>query len=157
MTTILVDADACPVKEETYRVAKRYGLPVLLISDSWLRTPREDWIELVVVKHDGQLDAADDVIVERTEAGDVVVTDDIILASRCLEKGASVLSPRGRVFDEDSIGGALATRELMAELREMGEVTGGPSPFGKRDRSSFLQKLDQTIQALRRNRGAAGH
>ncbi len=150
MTTILVDADACPVKEETYRVAKRYGLPVLLVSDTWMRVPNEPWIELVVVRHDGQLDAADDVIVERSSPADVVVTEDIVLASRCLEKGARVLSPRGRVFDADSIGGALASRELMAELREMGEVTGGPAPFGKRDRSAFLQRLDQTIQALKR-------
>jgi uncharacterized protein len=151
-TTIYVDADSCPVKEETYKVAKRYGLNVVLVAAQWLRIPAEPWLQLEVVKHDGQLDAADDWIAQRAGTADVVVTQDIVLASRCLENSARVISPRGRCFTPDSIGEALATRELMADLRETGEVSGGPPPFAKRDRSSYLQALDQTIQAIRRGR-----
>ncbi len=147
---IFVDADACPVKEEVYRVAQRYGIDVKLVSNSWLRTPREDWLELVIV--DGELDAADAWIVEHVSEDDIVVTADIPLAADCLKKGARVLGPRGRPFTEDSIGGALATRELLSQLRDMGEVTGGPPPFQKRDRSQFLQALDQMIQAARRKK-----
>lgn len=149
---ILVDADACPVKDEVYRVAKRYGLRVVLVAAQWLRVPTEPWIELVVVRSDGQLDAADDRIVEESGARDIVVTDDILLAGRCLERGARALSPRGRVFSPDTIGDAIAVRELMAGLRESGEVVGGPPPFGKRDRSEFLQRLDQAVQEVRRGR-----
>ncbi|MGW8265392.1 MAG: YaiI/YqxD family protein [Longimicrobiales bacterium] len=150
MPKIFVDADACPVKEEVYRVAKRYGTPVVLVANQWMRVPREAGIELVVVEEAGGLDDADHYIVAGAEADDVVVTDDIILASRCLEKGARALTPRGRIFTPDTIGEALATRELMADLREAGAVTGGPAPFEKRDRSNFLQRLDQLMQAARR-------
>jgi uncharacterized protein YaiI (UPF0178 family) len=147
---ILVDADACPVKQETYKVAKRYQLPVTLVANSWMRVPTEAWIELVVVKEAGGLDDADHWIVEQATDTDIVVTEDIILASRCLEKGSRVLNPRGRVFTTASIGEALATRELMAGLREMGEITGGPRPFEKRDRSVFLQRLDELVHTVRR-------
>jgi len=150
MLKIFVDADACPVKDEVYRVAKRYGVPVVLVANQWMRVPLEDWIDLVVVKEAGDLDDADHHIAEAAEAGDIVVTDDIILASRCLEKGSRALTPRGRIFTPESIGEALATRELMADLRESGAITGGPAPFEKRDRSSFLQRLDELVQAVRR-------
>ena len=150
MTDIYVDADACPVKDEVYRVAERYGLSVLLVSNAWLRAPHEDWVELVVVGE--ELDAADAWIVEHVTEHDIVVTADIPLAALCLEKGAGVLGPRGRPFTKDSIGGALATRELMSQLREMGEVSGGPAPFEKRDRSQFLQALDQMVHAIRKRR-----
>ncbi|MFO8174256.1 MAG: YaiI/YqxD family protein [Longimicrobiales bacterium] len=145
-----MDADACPVKDEVYKVAKRYGLQVTLVSDSWFRVPTEPWIQLEVVKETGDLDAADDWIVERVGADDIVVSEDIILASRCLEQKARVLNPRGRVFTPESIGEALATRELMADLREAGTITGGPAPFGKADRSQFLQRLDEIINQVRR-------
>jgi len=150
MPKIFVDADACPVKEEVYRVAKRYGAPVVLVANQWMRVPSESWIELVVVKEAGGLDDADHHIAEAAEAEDIVVTDDIILASRCLEKGARALTPRGRILTPETIGEALATRELMADLREAGAVTGGPAPFDKRDRSNFLQRLDELFQAIRR-------
>lgn len=132
-------------------MAKRYGLRVVLVSAQWLRVPPEPWLKLEVVKDGGQLDAADDRIVDIAGPGDIVVTEDILLAGRCLEEGAQVLSPRGRTFTEDSIGEAIATRELMADLRESGEITGGPAPFGKRDRSNFLQGLDAAVQKLRRS------
>ena len=148
MPTVFVDADACPVKGEVFRVAERYGARVVLVANQWMRVPTEPWIELVVVKEAGGLDDADHHIVAEAEADDIVVTDDIILASRCLEKGARVLTPRGRVFTPATIGEALATRELMADLREAGAVTGGPAPFGKRDRSEFLQRLDEIFQAI---------
>jgi hypothetical protein len=120
------------------------------VSNSWLRTPREDWLELVIV--DGELDAADAWIIEQVVKDDIVITADIPLASECLKKGARVLGPRGRPFTEDSIGSALATRELLSQLRDMGEMSGGPPPFEKKDRSQFLQALDQMIQAVRRGR-----
>ena len=118
MTNIYVDADACPVKDEVYRVAQRYGLGVVLVSNAWLRAPNEEWLELVIVGD--ELDAADAWIVEHVTEDDIVVSADIPLAALCLAKGAGVLGPRGRPFTEDSIGGALATRELMSQLREMG-------------------------------------
>ncbi len=148
MLHIFVDADACPVKQEVYRVAKRYGLNVTLVANSWLRTPDEPWIGLEVVT-DG-FDAADDWIAERVEADDIVVTADILLASRCLQTGARVIGSSGRPFTEDNIGEAVATRELLAELRVGGELTGGPPPMEKRDRSRFLQQLDEMIQSIRR-------
>ena len=148
MTDIYVDADACPVKDEVYRVAERYGLKVRLVSNTWLRAPNEEWIEVVVVG--AELDAADAWIVEHVSENDIVVTADIPLAALCLEKGSSVLGPRGRPFTKESIGEALATRELMSQLREMGEVSGGPPPFEKRDRSQFLQALDQIVHAIRK-------
>ena len=145
---IFVDADGCPVKEEVYRVAKRYQLDVTLVSNAWMRIPRAARLRQVVVP--GGLDAADDWIVEHVGENDIVVSDDIPLASRSLKKGALVLSPRGRVHTENSIGDALASRDLMSHLRELGTVTGGPAPFEKRDRSRFLERLDATIQAVRR-------
>lgn len=147
---IYVDADACPVKDEVYRVAQRYGIHVTLVSNKWLCTPREDWLELVIV--DGELDAADAWVIEQVAEDDIVITADILMASECLKKGARVLGPRGRPFTEDSIGSALATRELLSQLRDMGEMTGGPPPFQKRDRSQFLQALDQMVQAVRRRK-----
>ena len=149
---ILVDADSCPVKNEVYRVAKRYEVDVVLVSERWQRVPKEPWIELIVVKNEGRLDAADDRIVDEAGPAAIVVTEDILLAERCLEIGASVLSSRGRVFTEEMIGEAVATRTLMAELRDSGEITGGPAPFQKRDRSEFLQKLDEIIQKTRLRR-----
>jgi uncharacterized protein YaiI (UPF0178 family) len=147
LLVIFVDADACPVKQEVYRVAKRYGLKVTLVSNSWMRTPHEDWLEMVVVE--GQFDAADDWIVEHVSENDIVISGDVPLASRCLEKGAQVLAPTGRVFTQDSIGEALASREFLSYLRDLGTITEGPTPFEKRDRSRFLQRLDDAIQAVR--------
>lgn len=144
MVTIFVDADGCPVKEEIYRVARRHGLPVRVVANSWMRTPNDSLVELEVVS--GAFDAADDWIVEQVTENDLVVTADIPLAARCLEKGAAVLGHRGRPFTEDSIGEALASRELMTQLREMGVVSGGPKPFNPRDRSSFLHSLDEAIR-----------
>jgi uncharacterized protein YaiI (UPF0178 family) len=151
-TRIFVDADSCPVKDEVYRVARRYELEVRVVSASWLRLPRDPLIRLEVVRETGNLDAADDRIVEQVEAGDVVISDDILLAARCLEKGAHPFTPLGREFTPDSIGEAVATRELMAGLRETGAVTGGPSPFTKSDRSRFLQQLDLIVNRLRRKK-----
>ncbi|MDG5816226.1 YaiI/YqxD family protein [Chitinispirillales bacterium ANBcel5] len=150
MLHIYVDADACPVKEEVYRVAQRYGLEVTLVANSWMRTPNYHWLRLVVVKDD-KLDAADDWIAEQAGEGDIVVTADIPLASRCLKNGALVTGCTGREFREDTIGDALASRELMSELRESGFQMGGPPPFQKKDRSRFLQKLDEMIQRVRRS------
>lgn len=147
---ILVDADACPVKDEVYRVAKRYSLDVKLVSNAYIRAPREDWLEVVAVS--GEPDAADDWIAEASAPDALVVTADIPLAARCVEKGARVLTPRGRVLDATAIGDALATRNLMTHLRELGEETGGPSSFTGRDRSEFLQRLDEMINRMRRER-----
>ena len=148
MLHVFVDADACPVKQEVYRVAGRYRLEVTLVTNSWMRTPNESWIALEVVK-DG-LDAADDWIVEHVQAHDIVVTADIPLASRCLKKGASVIGSTGKPFTEVNIGEVVATRDLLSDLRGAGEITGGPPPITKRDRSRFLQQLDQVIQSIRR-------
>jgi hypothetical protein len=148
---LYIDADACPVKDETYRVARRYGLQVTLVANSWMQTPPGDWLELVVVG--GKFDEADDWIVEQVGEDDIVITADIPLAARCLEKGAEVLGPKGRPFTRESIGDALATRELMSQLRDLGQVTGGPAPFEKRDRSNFLQELDKVIHAIRKRHG----
>ncbi|MBS1785000.1 MAG: YaiI/YqxD family protein [Acidobacteria bacterium] len=149
MITLLVDADACPVKEEIYRVARRLDLRVILVSNSRLAIPKEDRFELVVVAK-GALDAADDWIADRADAASIVITQDIPLAARALAKGAKALDPRGRVFTDESIGDALATRDLMAQLRDMGEVSGGPAPFTDKDRSRFLQSLDTVVQKLKR-------
>ena len=145
---IYVDADACPVKKEVYRVANRYRLRVTLVTNSWMRTPKEEWILLKVVA-DG-FDAADDWIVEQLQPLDIVITADILLANRCLKKGARALGHSGNPFTEDNIGHAVATRDLLSELRSTGEITGGPPPLKKRDRSRFLQHLDNTVQAIRR-------
>ena len=154
MTTIYVDADGCPVKNEVYRVAKRFGLKVFLVSNSRMGIPQEELFELVIVNE--QFDAADDWIVEQVRDNDIVVSADIPLAARCLEKDARVIDPRGRVFTKESIGDALANRELMAYLRDMGNITGGPSPFEKRDRSRFLQRLDDVLQAAFRGKNGKG-
>jgi len=149
---IFVDADACPVKQEVYRVAKRYGLDVTLVANSWMRTPEEKWLALEVV--DAGFDAADDWIVENVEPHDIVITADIPLASRCLKAGARVIGSTGKPFTESNINQAVATRDLLAELRGAGEITGGPPPLTKRDRSMFLQKLDEAIQSIRREQDA---
>ena len=145
---IFVDADACPVKQEVYRVAGRCQLDVTLVANAWMRIPNERWIALQVVA-DG-FDAADDWIVEHVQSHDIVVTADIPLASRCLRKGARVIGTTGKPFTENNIGQAVATRGLLSELRDAGEITGGPPPLTKRDRSRFLQQLDTVIQSIRR-------
>ena len=145
---IYVDADACPVKNEVYRVAKRYQLNVTLVANTWIRPPDDQRITVEVVE-DG-FDAADDWIVDHVETDDIVVTADIPLASRCMQKGARAIGSTGRPFTEDNIGEAVATRDLLAVLRGGGEITGGPPPFTKRDRSRFLQTLDEVIQSIRR-------
>ncbi|MBC2652374.1 YaiI/YqxD family protein [Novosphingobium flavum] len=151
MTAILVDADACPVKDEIYRVAERYGVSVTVVSNSPLRVPASPLVQRVVVS-DG-FDAADDWIAERAAPGTVCVTADILLADRCIKAGAVVLAPTGKPFTTASIGSAIATRAIMADLRANGDVVGGPPPFGKADRSRFLSALDEALVKLRR----AGH
>jgi len=146
MIKILVDADSCPVKQEVFRVAERYSLKVIIVANSAINCPAEDWIEVKVVN--GQLDAADDWIVENILKNDIVITADIPLASLSIKKGARVLSPRGSLFSESSVGNALATRDLMTHLRDIGLKTNGPSAFDKKDRSRFLQSLDALIQAI---------
>lgn len=147
MLTIYVDADACPVKGEVYRVARRYGLKVVVVANAPLRVPADESIELVVRPGFG---TADDWIAEQAGPGDVVVTADIPLAARGLAKGAHVLGPKGRPWTENDIGAALATRELMHELRQDGSVTGGPAPMTPKDRSRFLSQLDEIVNAVRR-------
>jgi uncharacterized protein len=149
MLDIYIDADACPVKEEVYRVARRYDLRVLVVSNAGMRVPTAAWVEAVVLPGVGS--TVDDWIAEHAGAGDLVITADIPLAERCLLKGARVLGPKGKAFTEDSIGSALATRTLMEELRQMGTVTGGPAPMTKQDRSRFLSRLDEMIHAIRRD------
>ena len=144
---IYVDSDACPVKQEVCRVAKRYRLNVTFVSNSRMRFPDQEGVKLVVV--DGLPDAADDFIAWNVTDGDIVVTADIPLASRCIKAGARVIGPTGRPFTLDNIGEALATRNLLSELREAGSITGGPPPFQKQDRSRFLQGLDQIVQSIR--------
>ena len=147
---IFVDADACPVKEEVYRVARRYGLKVYVISNGGVRVPVEPLIEMVVVAQGP--DVADDWIVERAQTGDIVVTADIPLAHRCLQNGAQAIGPTGRPFTQASIGAAMAQRGLMEHLRSTGEITGGPKPFAAGDRSRFLQALDEAVNRSRRGR-----
>jgi uncharacterized protein len=146
--TIYVDADACPVKDEVYRVAARYGLHVFVVANAFLNVPREPWIERVIVPD--AFDAADDWIAERAGPSAIVVTADVPLANRCVKAGASVLAPNGKAFTDASVGMALATRNLMQELREAGAVTGGPRPFSRQDRSAFLGALDRAVVRLRR-------
>jgi uncharacterized protein YaiI (UPF0178 family) len=147
---ILVDADACPVKEEIYRVALRRKVPVSVVSNSPFRVPIDPLIERVVVS--GSFDAADDWIAERAGPGTVVITADILLADRCLKAGAPVIGNNGRPFTRASIGNAVATRAIMADLRAGGDIVGGPAPFSKADRSRFLQALDETLVRLERQR-----
>ena len=145
---IYIDADACPVKDEAYKVAERHGLRVHVVANAWIAVPRAAFIERVAVP--AGPDEADNWIAERAARGDIVVTADIPLAARCVKTGASVLAPNGRVFDEASIGMALATRNLMEDLRSAGEQTRGPRPFAARDRSAFLSSLETAVQRLKR-------
>jgi uncharacterized protein len=146
--TILVDADACPVKQEIYKVAERHTVKTLLVANSGMAIPRDADVELVIVGKG--FDEADDWIAERACSAHVVVTADIPLASRCIAKGAQVISPTGKIFTESSIGNVLATRNLMQDLREAGTITSGPKPFSPKDRSAFLSALDVAINRLKR-------
>ena len=145
---IFVDADACPVKNEVYRVAERYGLNVYVVANSFMNVPRSDMIERVIVKEGP--DVADDWIVERAGASDIVVTADIPLAGRCVKMGATVIGPTGKPFDDDSIGMALATRDLLTGLRSAGATTRGPPPLTRQDISRFLSALDLAVTRLKR-------
>ncbi|WP_285021101.1 YaiI/YqxD family protein [Novosphingobium sp. fls2-241-R2A-195] len=146
---ILIDADACPVKEETYKVAARHKVPVVVVSNSAIRVPQSALISRKVVSD--AFDAADDWIVENTDAATVVITADILLADRCLKLGASVVAPNGKPFTTSSIGSAIATRAIMADLRAGGDIVGGPPPFAKQDRSRFLSALDEVLVRLLRS------
>ena len=148
MLHIYIDADACPVKEETYKVARRYNLVVTLVSNQWMRIPDDAGIRLEVVGD--APDEADDWIVEHVEKDDIVITADIPLAARCLDEGARVLGHKGKPFTPENVGESLATRQLLKQLREQGIMGGGPPPFAKKDRSLFLQKLDEMVHAIRR-------
>jgi len=148
MLQILIDADACPVKEETYRVAARYKVPVVVVSNSAMRIPRDPLISRKIVSD--AFDAADDWIVEHAAAGTVVITADILLADRCLKLGALVIANNGKPFTPSSIGAAIATRAIMADLRAGGDVVGGPPPFSAADRSRFLSSLDEAVSRLSR-------
>jgi uncharacterized protein YaiI (UPF0178 family) len=148
MTVLYIDADACPVKDEVYRVAARYGLQVFVVSNSWIRVPMDPRIGLIVV--DAGADVADDWIAERAGPGDIVITADIPLADRSLKAGAQALHANGKVYTPDSIGSALASRAIGEHLRSMGEITRGPKPFGPADRSRFLQALDVAVVKARR-------
>ena len=151
-TRIYVDADACPVKDEIYRVASRHGLPVSVVAGNFIRVPQDPLIERIAAG--SGMDAADDWIAERAGPGDIVITADIPLASRCVKAGAEVIAPNGKPFTEESIGMTLAVRNLMTDLRSSGEVTGGPGPSSPGDRSTFLSTLDQTIRRIQRRRAA---
>ncbi len=148
MLDLYVDADACPVKDEIYRVARRYRLAVILVANSWMGMPDDPAFRLVVVRKGENL--ADDWIVEHAGPDDIVITGDIPLAARCIDKGARVLGLRGRPFTEENVGDALATRNLLKDLRDAGTQTRGPEPFARKDRSAFLQGLDRMIQDVRR-------
>lgn len=145
---IYIDADACPVKEETYKVAARYKIKTYVVANSYMRVPLDPLVEMKVVA--GTFDAADDWIVESVTDRDIVITADILLAERCVKKMARVLGPKGAEFTDDNIGSAVASRELMQNLRHMGEMRGGPAPMDQKARSQFLGKLDQIIQSLKR-------
>lgn len=145
---IYVDADACPVKDEIYRVAERHRLPVSVVAGSFIRVPNDPLIERIAAGPG--MDAADNWIAERAQKGDIVITSDIPLAARCVKAGADVIAPNGKPFTEDSIGMTLAVRNLMTDLRSSGEVTGGPRSFSPKDRSTFLSTLDQTIRRIQR-------
>ena len=145
---ILIDADACPVKDECYKVAARHGLKVFVVANRLMQTPRHPMIERVLVPQGP--DVADDWIAERANAGAIVVTADIPLAARCVKAGAFVLAPNGKIFDDASIGMALAMRNLMEDLRSGGAITGGPKGFAPRDRSAFLSALERGVQQARK-------
>ena len=146
-TVIYVDADACPVKDETIRVAARHGLKTFLVSDGGIRPSHAPLVELVIV--DQGPDAAADWIADHIQKADICITNDIPLAARCLERGALTIKPNGEPFTENGIGMALANRALMQGLRESGEITGGPRPFSKSDRSEFFNRLETTVQAAK--------
>ncbi len=147
---LYIDADACPVREECYKVAERHNIPVSIVSNSFLRVPRHPLFKAVVVSD--SFDAADDYIAERANARAVVITSDILLAERCLNMQAHVIKPNGTFFTKDNIGGALAMRAIMTDLRDGSEMPnfGGPPPFSKRDRSEFLQSLHNVLETLKR-------
>lgn len=147
MLTLFIDADACPVKEEAYRVAKRYALPVRVVANNPLRVPADPLVELIVRTGFG---AADDWIAEQAGPGDIAITADIPLAARCVAKGAFVLDPKGHALTEHNVGEAVALRDLREELRQGGTMTGGPAPMTAKDRSRFLSKLDELVNAVRR-------
>jgi uncharacterized protein YaiI (UPF0178 family) len=147
---IYIDADACPVKDEAYRVAARHKLPVTVVAAGFIRVSDDPMIERVAAG--SGMDAADDWIAQRAGAGDIVITADIPLASRCVKAGAEVIAPNGRAFTEQAIGMTLAVRNLMHDLRSAGEVTRGPPPFSPRDRSAFLSALDAAIRRVQRAR-----
>jgi uncharacterized protein YaiI (UPF0178 family) len=145
---IYIDADGCPVKDEAYKVAKRYSLPVTLVANKAMRLPLDPLIKLVVVP--GSFDAADDWIAENIKSFDIAITADILLADRCVKKNARVIGPKGDEFTSDNIGDSVATRELMIHLRQTGEAKGGPAAMAQKDRSLFLSKLDQVIQSIKK-------
>ena len=145
---IYVDADACPVKDEIIKVANRHSINVNMVSDGGIRPSPSRLVNLIIV--DQGADAADDWIVEHIETGDIVITNDIPLAARCLKKKANAIKPDGTLFTDNSIGIALATRDLMQTLRESGEITGGPRPFSKKDRSDFLNSLEVVVQNIKK-------
>ncbi|MEP0520883.1 MAG: YaiI/YqxD family protein [Hyphomicrobiales bacterium] len=145
---IYIDADACPVKDEVYKVAFRYGVSVSVVSNSFMRIPDDPLISRVIVS--AGPDVADDYIAERADDQSVVITADILLADRCVKANAIVIGPTGKRFTEDTIGSAVATRNLMEGLRSTGEITGGPAPFSKADRSRFLSALDEALVRLKR-------
>ncbi len=155
MLHVYIDGDGCPVKDETYRVAERYQLLVTVVANKAMTVPQNARTTMVVVRT-GHLDAADDWIAEHAGALDIVITADIPLAGRCLKKGARVLGTTGEEFTEDNVGDYLATRELMQNLRQTGDVRGGPPPMDKKDRSRFLGKLDQIVQAVKRANAGQG-
>jgi len=148
MIHIYIDADACPVKEETYKVAERYQIKTFVVANQYQNLPLSPLIEMKTVS--GGFDAADDWIVEQVTDHDIVITSDILLADRCVKKKARVLGPKGIEFTEDNVSSAVANRELMQNLRHMGEMRGGPAPMDKKARSQFLGKLDQIIQSLKK-------
>jgi uncharacterized protein YaiI (UPF0178 family) len=147
---IYIDADACPVKDEVYRVAARHALPVTVVAAGFIRVPQDPMIERVAAG--SAMDAADDWIAARARPGDLVITADVPLASRCVKAGAEVIAPNGHPFSEESIGMTLAVRNLMQDLRAAGEITRGPPPFSPRDRSAFLSALDEAIRRVQRSR-----
>ncbi len=148
MLKIFIDADACPVKDETYKVSDRYKLSVYLVANQYLKVPMNDRIHMECVE--GSFDAADDWIVEQSEPGDIVITSDLLLAGRCVEKKVHTISPKGYEFTEDNIGSALSGRELSEHLRQLGQTGTGPSAMTKIDRSKYLSTLDQVIQKIKR-------
>jgi len=154
LPTLYLDADACPVKDEAYKVALRYGVKTFVVANAFIRTPEHPLIERVVV--DAGPDVADDWIADRITPGDICITNDIPLAEKVLNAGGSAIGANGRAFSRDSIGSAIAQRALMDQIRSTGAITGGPPPFDRNARSQFLQALDEAIQREKRRRAMAG-